>query len=228
MSKHISLTENNTIDTEASMKYFQTEESTNQNYKQLISNSPQKSTISFNLYERNKLKPLQNKKNTIRLSMKEKRKKIFNKIYGLDDDYYNSLINLKKNKNLSLIEHQNKIIQLSSNLGKQNLQKLNKELRNIRIDSSLVCPLPPLNYRALVEHSHNENKKNKLKNRISLSKSLRIGQIKDKYEMELEKEKFKYYKPKMENANIQRMYEILPEHIVEVFVKKKHSIKSID
>ena len=32
----------------------------------------------------------------------------------------------------------------------------------------------------------------------------------------------------MENANIQRMYEILPEHIVEVFVKKKHSIKSID
>ena len=98
MSKHISLTENNTIDTEASMKYFQTEESTNQNYKQLISNSPQKSTISFNLYERNKLKPLQNKKNTIRLSVKEKRKKIFNKIYGLDDDYYNSLINLKKNK----------------------------------------------------------------------------------------------------------------------------------
>lgn len=75
MSKHISLTENNTIDTEASMKYFQTEESTNQNYKQLISNSPQKSTISFNLYERNKLKPLQNKKNTIRLSVKEKRKK---------------------------------------------------------------------------------------------------------------------------------------------------------
>ena len=117
MSKHISLTENNTIDTEASMKYFQTEESTNQNYKQLISNSPQKSTISFNLYERNKLKPLQNKKNTIRLSVKEKRKKIFNKIYGLDDDYYNSLINLKKNKNLSLIEHQNKIIQLSTNLG---------------------------------------------------------------------------------------------------------------
>lgn len=228
MPKQISVTENNTIDTEASIKNYHTEQSTNKNYKRLILNIPQKSTISFNLYEKNKVKPKQIKKNSIRLSMKEKRKQIFNKIYGLDDGYYNSLNNLKKNKNLSLIEHQNRIIQLSSNLGKQNLQKLNQELRNIRIDSSLVCPLPPLNYRALVEHSHNENNNKKMKKRISLSKSLRMGQIKDEYEMQLEKDKFKYYKPKMENSNIQRMYEILPEHIVEVFVKKKHSIKNID
>ena len=116
------------------------------------------------------------------------KRKMFDKIYGISNLNRSSISKIKKETNLSLQEYHNKLLQLSVNVDKANLIKLNKTLRNIRVESSQVQPLPPLNYKALVEHSKNEIKKEKTKYRISLKKSLLMNAIKDEYEIDLEKD----------------------------------------
>lgn len=208
--KKLALTESNTIDTEASVKYV------NHTTESSSLHNSHKNTIA-----KSKLPSIIPKRKCF--TYKEKKKKLFNKIYGISIDYENSLDSIKKERNLSLLEHQNKLLQLSTNLRKPNLIKLNKQLRNIRMESSQVTPLPPLNFRNLVEHSHNEIQKERSRNKLSIQKNLKLDSIKDAYEIEMEKAKIKHYKPTKENSNIARMYEILPEHIVEVFVKRKHN-----
>ena len=163
------------------------------------------------------------KKKRPKLSILEKQKNMFNKLYGLDESFNKTLRKIKRERVLTLQEHQNKLLQLSINLRKENLMKLNKELRNIRFESSSIQPLPPLNYRSLVEHSKNESKKAKKerKLRLSLQQSLNTQPEKDEFELEMEQaNRIKYNRPIRENPNLTRMYEILPEHIVEVFAKK--------
>ena len=41
------------------------------------------------------------------------------------------------------------------------------------------------------------------------------------YELEMEKDRVYFTKPKKENSNISRLYEILPEHIVRALEKHK-------
>lgn len=207
--KKLTLNESNTIDTEASVKYV---------HHTTVSSSIQNSHKSTIV--KSKLPSITPKRKCI--TYKEKKRRIFDKIYGISIDYENSLDSIRRERNLSLLEHQNKLLQLSTNLRKPNLIKLNKQLRNIRMESSQVTPLPPLNFHNLVEHSHKEIEKERSRNKISLLKNIKLDSIKDAYEIEMEKAKIKYYKVSKENSNIARMYEVLPEHIVEVFVKRKH------
>ena len=51
-----------------------------------------------------------------------------------------------------------------------------------------------------------------------------MNAIKDEYEIDLEKERRTYVRPMKETANIKRMYEILPEYIVNVFFKEESLI----
>jgi hypothetical protein len=154
---------------------------------------------------------------------KEKRKQFFNKIYGISDQYSRTVHKLRKNKELTLQEHQNKLLQFSSNLRKESILKLNKEFRKLRVETSIVHPLPPLNYHNLLEHSKLELLRNSRRKRISLQKSLMCKTLGNKtaYELEMEKDRVYFTKPKKENSNISRLYEILPEHIVRALEKHK-------
>ena len=61
---------------------------------------------------------------------------MFDKIYGISNLNRSSISKIKKETNLSLQEYHNKLLQLSVNVDKANLIKLNKTLRNIRVESS--------------------------------------------------------------------------------------------
>ena len=195
------------IETAASTKSMRTDMTSNKDFL-----FKEKSSKNYEI----KLQPIRLRKFNENLISRNKRK-MFDKIYGISYQTRASISKVKKETNLSLHEYHNKLLQLSVNVDKTNLIKLNKTLRNIKVESSQVQPLPPFNYKSLVEHSKNEIKKEKTKYKISLKKSLLMNAIKDEYEMELEKERRTYVRPMKKTANIKRMYEILPEHIVNVF-----------
>ena len=213
-SKKKLLIDYTTIETNASTKSMRTDTTSNRDFL-----FKEKSSKNYGI----KLEPIKLKKFNANLISRNKRK-MFDKIYGISNLNRSSISKIKKETNLSLQEYHNKLLQLSVNVDKANLIKLNKTLRNIRVESSQVQPLPPLNYKALVEHSKNEIKKELTKYRISLKMSLLMNAIKDEYEIDLEKERRTYVRPMKETANIKRMYEILPEYIVNVFFKEESLI----
>ena len=179
---------------------------------------------SSNLFTKNvQSSPTQRTKYKNSTYEKEKRRQFFNRIYGISDQYARTVHKLRKNKELTLQEHQNQLLQFSSNLRKESILKLNKEFRKLRVETSIVHPLPPLNYNNLLEHSKLELAKNSRRKRISLQKSLMCKNLGNKtaYELEMEKDRVYFSKPPKENSNISRLYEILPEHIVRALEKHK-------
>ena len=153
---------------------------------------------------------------------KEFRKTNLNKLYGYNKKYFTFKGNLKKNKESELEKYQDDILRLSSiNLSRDNLLKLYSDLKNIRINSEEVKPLPPINFRSIITHSL--TKKKKLEKGGYLPKNKKYKDM-DDYEKEMYKIKVnnRHEKYLSNNKFIYKMYEILPEHIVEkIYVKKK-------
>ena len=148
---------------------------------------------------------------------KVKKEKMFNNIYGITQEFLTTMNNIRKNKKLTLHEHQNMMLKVSTNLGKESVLKLNRKFRNIRLDTMRVHPLPPLKYKDLVEYSKMEmNKESQRMKKIN-----KVRNSKTQYEIDMEKDKARYFKQYKENSNINRLYEILPEHVVKAFARKK-------
>ena len=128
-----------------------------------FSNKLKTKSTSLNL----KKSKSKSKKRLNKVNEKEKREKMFNKIYGVTQGHIDLLNRIRRNKKLTLQEHQNKLLQISTNLRKENILKLNREFRNIRIETSTVLPLSPLNYKSLVQHSKLETHRKKDKNNFA-------------------------------------------------------------
>jgi hypothetical protein len=196
-------------------------------------------SITLNANKNNKLKrkaltmPKTKNESTINNKSKsDKQKSLFksvqfrtnnlNKLYGYNKRFYKFKDNLKKNKDSELEKYQEDILRLSSlNLCRDNLLRLYTDLRNLRINSEEVKPLPPINFRSLINHSL-ENRK-KVKTKGFMPKNKRFKDM-DEYEKELYKIKVnsKHEKMRANNKFLYRMYEILPEHLVEkMYVKKQ-------
>ena len=152
----------------------------------------------------------------------EFRKTNLNRLYGYNKKFFKFKNSLKKSKDSELEKYQDDILRLSSiNLSRDNLLKLYSDLKNIRINSEGVKPLPPINFRSLITHSL--TKKKKVKKGGYLPKSKKFKDM-DDYEKEMYKIKVnnKHEQFFSNNKFIYKMYEILPEHIVEkIYVKKK-------
>ena len=89
-----------------------------------------------------------------------------NKLYGYNKNFLTIRKKLKKNKESELEKYQDDILRLSSmNLSRDYLLKLFNDLKNIRMNSEKVKPLPPINFKSLIDHSL--NKKNKKKEESS-------------------------------------------------------------
>jgi len=145
-----------------------------------------------------------------------------NKLYGYNKNYFSIKDNLKNSKDLELEKYQDDILRLSSmNLCRDNLLKLYSDLKNLRMNSEEVKPLPPINFRTLISHSLTKRKKVREKGFLPKPKKYKDM---DEYERELYKIKVnsKHDKILSNNKFLYRMYEILPEYLVEkIYVKKK-------
>ena len=145
-----------------------------------------------------------------------------NKLYGYNKKFNTFKENLKKSKDSELEKYQDDILRLSSlNLCRDNLLKLYTDLRNLRLNSEEVKPLPPINFKSLIRHSLEKRKK--IKNIGYLPRSKKYKDM-DEYEKEMYKIKVnsKHEKFRSNNKFLYKMYEILPEYLVDqIYVKKK-------
>ena len=154
-------------------------------------------------------------------SIKDKVKREFDKLYGLNDTYYKELNFLKTEQNLSLSEHQSKLLSISSNLSRDNLLKLYTELKTIKASTEVVKPLPPVNFKKIIAHSKKEYQR---KNRIVL-RGKEVNKEKDAFEIEMENFKMNSKrKLKKEDPAMIKAFSILPEYLVDILVKKKGKI----
>ena len=150
-----------------------------------------------------------------------------NALYGYDKNFIKSKRYLKKNKLLIDLEnYQDDILKVAQrNLSKDHLLKLYTELKSIKSNAEMVKPLPPINYPALIFHSCNEDKKDRRKNKSKMNFVNKKFQDLDDYEKELYKIKksneFKRAKI-VRNKRLYKIYEILPEHVIDVLYKKRN------
>ena len=157
---------------------------------------------------------------------KAKKRQIFrtnlNKLYGYNNKFLFFNKKLKKEKGDNLEKYQEDILKVSSiNLSKDNMLKLFSDLKTIRINSEQAKPLPPINFKALVHHSLDENSEKK---QYGLKlKQKKFSQM-DEYEKEMYMIKTNNRHEKMNSNNnkfLYKMYEILPEHVVDTIYGKK-------
>ena len=159
-------------------------------------------------------------------SEKDLNKMRLNALYGYDQNFIRSKSYLRKKKNtINLDKYQDDILKISQrNLCKDHLYKLYTDLQCIKKNANMIRPLPPINYAALIMHSCNEDKK--LRRKLKSKKNFENKKLtemddyeKELYEIkksnELKREKF------VRNNRMYKIYEILPEHVIDALYKKK-------
>ena len=162
----------------------------------------------------------------IRNEKKSKKFQIFrsnlNKLYGYNNKFLFYNAKLKKGRGDNLEKYQENILKVSSlNLSKDNMLKLFSDLKNIRINSQQTKPLPPINFKALVHHSLDENNQKK---KFGLKLKRKKFSEMDEYEKEMYMIKTNNRHERLNNSNnkfLYKMYEILPEHVVDTIYGKK-------
>ena len=160
---------------------------------------------------------------------KSKKKEIFrtnlDKIYGINKKFLFYNAKLKKDKSNDLEKYQDNILRASSiNLSKENMLKLSSNLKSIKINCEQIKPLPPINFRTLINHSLDEKSKKKT---FGLKANQKKFKDMDDYEKEIFMIKTNMRHEKLNSSNnklIYKMYEILPEHVVENLFAKKNKI----
>ena len=158
-------------------------------------------------------------------SMKDKNAKILSKLYGYNKKYlFSNSKTLRKKGILDIEKYQNRILKLSQRkVSRENLVKLYTELQTIKNNAELVKPLPPINYPALVIHSFKEveNRRKHIGNLYNRSKNY---DNMDEYEKEMYEIKNSSNKKRVKifrNKRMYKIYEVLPEHVVDIIFKKK-------
>ena len=157
---------------------------------------------------------------------KSKKKEIFrtnlDKIYGINKKFLFYNAKLKKDKSNDLEKYQDNILRASSiNLSKENMLKLSSNLKSIKINCEQIKPLPPINFRTLINHSLDEKIRKKT---FGLKANQKKFKDMDDYEKEVFMIKTNMRHEKLNSSNnqlIYKMYEILPEHVVDTLYAKK-------
>ncbi len=155
------------------------------------------------------------------LNPKEKTIRRFNKLYGLNDHFLKTLKTVKHEKNeLDLPEYQNQLLNASTNLSRENILRLYTNFKSLKTMTDTIHPLPPVNFDAIYRHSYRENEK---KIRQSLKNEINNKQELDEFELEQAHiNKGKYLKLTKENPTMYKIYQILPEHVIDALYKKKN------
>ena len=153
---------------------------------------------------------------------KQKIKDKFDKLYGLAPDFRKKYKTLKNDKESTLSDHQKKLLGISTNLSKDHVLKLYTAFKYLRADSETIQPLPPINFDIIYKHSLKESEKRKVKDKRSLKTQLFHKEKLDEFELEMMKiTKSKFNKIKKEDPTMYKIYENLPEHVVDALYKNK-------
>ncbi len=165
--------------------------------------------------------PKKKKKKKVYLTPKEKIQKKFNKLYGLNKEFLKNVKTVKNEKYLDLQDYQNQLLSVSSNLSRENVLRLYTNFKSLKNQTNIIHPLPPINFNAIYEHSYRETLKGKSKERKSLKYELNGKKELDEFEIEQANiNKGKYLKINKENPVMYKIYQILPEHVIEVLYTK--------
>ena len=152
---------------------------------------------------------------------KEKIIKRFNKLYGLNEHFLKTLKAVKHEKNeFDLPDYQNLLLNASTNLSRENILRLYTKFKSLKSMTDTIHPLPPVNFDAIYRHSYRENEK---KVRQSLKNEINNKQELDEFELEQANiNKGKYLRLTKENPAMFKIYQILPEHVIDALYKKKN------
>lgn len=154
----------------------------------------------------------------------EKRREVLNRLYGIDPLFYKRMSLAKRNKKLPLEEYQANTFKIltKNDIGKTELNDLAYNLKNLRLQSDSVSPLPPINLSIIYDHvnrSHSNN--NKKVKKLTIKQLInKTNEPKDEYEKEE-----KLIKQMMSYKAIQRgkrnkAFDILPEYLKNALSKR--------
>ena len=163
-----------------------------------------------------------NSKSQPKMKKKDKKRDILNKLYGIDPEYNKRMNIAKRNKRMGLEDYQANTFKIltTNDIGKSELFDLAYNLKNLRMQSDSVSPLPPINVNIIYDHvyKNNHNKVNKKKTIKEL--------INDSHEPrdEFEKEE-RIIKQMMSYKVVQRgkrnkAFDILPEYLKTALTKR--------
>ena len=152
---------------------------------------------------------------------KDKQRKIFNKLYGLTDQYLDLFEKAKRKKYLPLEEYQNNMLDLFStrDIDKDCFYDLSNKFRDIRTEANEVCPLPPVNFDAIYQHSKENKERKEKEKRMSLRQLLENKVEKDAFEKEMDSIKFSRSQNKSKKF-LNKNLLMLPQHIVDTLNEK--------
>lgn len=153
-----------------------------------------------------------------RMSPVERQKALFNKLYGISNDYLNQYKQAQRSKDLPLEEYQNNLLRVlaSNHIDQNNIISLNSKFRDIRAETKKFSPLPQINIEEIERYAYIK-KKLKIKRR-PLRDYILNNTKKDNYEKEFEANGIKYFsKPKPKRNKI---YNLIPLHLVDAMEKK--------
>ena len=163
-------------------------------------------------------------------SPKDKRRRIFDKLYGITPEFQNAYENAKRKKHLPLMSYQNSMLNV---YGKKAVERerfidLSSRLKQIRENALMVKPLPPIDFKIIYEHSKNEMKNNedmkmhkgrmKKKDRKILKHLILENEHKDAFELEMEK--MSKHKRANTNHTIDKSLYSLPQPVIDILTKK--------
>ena len=163
-------------------------------------------------------------------SPKDKRRKLFEKLYGITPEFQSAYENAKKKKHLPLMSYQNSMLNV---YGKKAVERerfidLSSRLKQIRENALMVKPLPPIDFKIIYEHSKNEMKNNedmklhkgrmKKKERKMLKHLILEHEHKDAFELEMEN--MSKHKRVNTTHNIDKSLYALPQPVINILTKK--------
>jgi hypothetical protein len=152
----------------------------------------------------------------------DKKRDILNKLYGIDPKFTKRMNIAKRNKKMDLEDYQANTFKIltTNDIGKSELFDLAYNLKNLRLQSDSVSPLPPINLNIIYDHvyknNHNNvNKKKTIKELINDSHEPR-----DEFEKEekLIKQMMSYKATQRGKRN--KAFDILPEYLKTALSKR--------
>jgi hypothetical protein len=149
--------------------------------------------------------------------IKDRKTRMFNAIYKIDEEFIEKVKHAKSNKNLSLLDYQNNLVLLfSDRICKENLRKLSVQLRHIRDTADKIKSFSVMDWGKFEEELESarspRNKKNMKQKSIELTNRILPGVEAKRKETKL-------------NTNLNRIAPFLPDFLVEKF-KNSFKIKN--
>ena len=154
-------------------------------------------------------------------SRTEKKKMLFNKLYGLTPEYLSMYSRAKRMKYLPLEEYQQNILNAytsSYEVDKDNFNDLSNKFKEIREEADHIEPLPPININKIVEHVKEEEKRKTKKKKLAIKDLFKHKEENDEFEKEMDS--ITKYKTTNKRKYMSKGLKMLPQHIIEAFSRK--------